>query len=209
MIRHIILIAVLLALFVAGCRTTSEKRVNKDITGINEQLYELEKNQIKDSSRIKKLESMVGQAPAKKTPEPIVTEEKEIDAESIYKEGYQKFLEQNYVDSIRILSRITDRFKDDSLIEKALFWQAESYMKTNQPALALNYYQMLYRYFPFSNKADSALFKIGQIYTDMGDANRAQLAFERLLAEYPGSDLFKTVSIKLKEIKEKNKNRSK
>jgi TolA-binding protein len=208
MIRHSILIITLLALAAVGCRTTSDKRMNKDITGINEQLYELEKSQIKDSNRLKDMEKQVSQLITRKKPD-AGPEEKEEDPDKIYKDGYKNYLEQNYTEAIKTLSRLTARFKDDALIDNALYWQAESFSKTNRSDQALKCYQMIYRYFPFSNKADYALYKIGLIYVDLNDYNRAVLAFERLLNEYPGSDLVKTVSLKIKEIKDKNKTRSK
>jgi TolA-binding protein len=206
--RYIILIIAVLVV-AAGCKSTSGKRLNKDITGINEQLYDLEKNQIKDANRLETVESQVKQLMENKKPLSKPEDKETEDADKIYKEGYKYYLEQNYAEAIKALSRLTGRFKDDTLIDNALYWQAESYSKMNQNDQALKYYQMIYRYFPFSNKADSALYKIGLIYVDLNDYERALLAFNRLIDEYPGSDLFKTVSLKIKEIKDKNKIRSK
>lgn len=204
--RYIILFF-LLSFAAVGCRTVTDSRANKDITGINEQLYEFEKNQIKDSNRLKVLEGQVKLLSENKVPVKEKNEkndDKDEDVDKIYKEGYQNYLDQKYSDAIKTLSRLTSRFKDDALTDNALYWQAESYAKTNQPDRALKYYQMVYRYYPFSNKADYALYKIGLIYVDLNDNMKAILAFNRLLEDYPNSDLFKTVSLKLKEIKDKN-----
>jgi TolA-binding protein len=202
--RIMVLNAVLLLVVVVGaCKSTVEKRVKKDIIGINEQLYDLEKNQIRDANRLKKLEGEV------KTFKTAETQEKEAaskgDAEQLYKDGYNQYLEQNYTEAIKKFSQLTVQFKSDSLIDNALYWQAESYLKLNQREQALNYYQLIYRYFPFSNKADYALYKIGLIYLEMKNDSGALLAFNRLVGEYPDSDLYKTVSLKIKELKNKNR----
>lgn len=203
MIRYLWIFIVLAALMGTGCRSTSGKRVNKDIVGINEQLYDLEKNQIKDGSRLKKLESQVGKLVEEKDQEK--KDDKGKDPNNIYQEAYKKYLDQKYAEAIELFSRLTERFKDDALIDNALYWQAESYFKSNQPDKALKQYQLIYRYFPFSNKADYALYKIGLLYDESKDYPRALLALNRLLEEYPSSDLYKIVSLKIKEIKNKNR----
>jgi len=204
--KYLILIAVLiLVILMAECRSTVEKRVNKDIIGINEQLYELEKNQIKNANQIKKIEGEFKSLKMEETPNTPAEKNDEFDR--VYKMGYKNYLEQNFQEAIKIFSQLTAQFKSDSLIDNALYWQAESYSKLDQNDAALNYYQLIYRYFPFSNKADYALYKIGLIYTDMKDYSKAKLAFDRLVSEYPDSDLFKTVLEKIKELKKQRRRR--
>jgi TolA-binding protein len=192
---------------VVGCRTTSGKRANKDIIGINEQLYELEKNQITDKNRLNNLEEQVNQLTETEKNAGENQEKKEL--EQVYKDGYKKYLDQKYPEAIEQFAQLTNRFDDDSLIDNALYWQAESYFKSNLTEQALKYYQMIYRYFPFSNKADYALYKIGLIYQEAKEYDKALLAFNRLSNEYPGSDLFKTVTLKINEIKKQTKKRRK
>lgn len=199
----ILLIIGLVSLGVIGCHSTFEKRITKDIIGINEQLYELEKKQLKDSALLKKLEA--SGVPAGGEKEAVKAEEAPVDMNTIYKEGYRYYLEQNYTEAIKQLSLVTARFKDDSLIDNALYWQAESYLNLKKTDVALLYYQMIYRYFPFSSKADYALYKIGLIYQETNDSARAERAYKRLLDEYPESDLYKTVEIKLNQLKPKNR----
>ncbi len=194
-----------LAVLTAGCKSTIEKRVNKDIAGINEQLYDLEKKQIKDSNRLKKMETDVKQIT--KNSEAQKGDDQKEDANAVYKEGYKSYLEQNYAEALKQFTLLTQRFKEDPIVDNALYWQAESYLKLNRTDQALNYYQMLYRYFPFSSKADYALYKIGLIYQDKKDYSRALLAFNRLADEYGDSDLHKTALLKIKQIKKKNRRR--
>lgn len=205
MYRYVALLALVLLVFTPGCKSTIEKRINKDITGINEQLYDLEKKQIQQDNRVKKLEGGVKEITDQKKEDEGKSQEN--DANKIYKDGYKDYLDQKYQEAIKLFSQLTDRYKEDSLVDNALYWQAESYLKLDKPDQALNYYQLLYRYFPFSRKADYALYKIGLIYTDMKDYSRARLAFERLVKEYASSDLYKTALLKIKQLKSKNRRR--
>jgi len=214
--RYVWLVIAVLATAVPGCRSTFEKRVTRDIVGINEQIYDLEKEQIKTAQDVEKLKQ-TGTAGAAAVPgqarenEPLTVKKNKAkdqdEQEAIYKEGYKYFLEQNYEKTIELLSGLTAQFIDSSLTDNALYWQAESFYKLNQIDRALTYYQLVYRYFPFSNKADYSLFKIGTIYLDRKDLNRALSAFTRLVEEYPASDLYKAAAMKINEIKKDNKRR--
>jgi len=194
----------ILSIAVTGCRSSFEKRVNKDIVGINEQLYDLEKEQIKAAQQLQELKNET--TLMKKEKEQIEAGKSENDPDSIYREGYKNYLEQKYPNAIERLSKLTEKFADNPLTDNALYWQAESYDKLDKIDRALTYYQMVYRYFPFSNKADYSLYKIGMIYHTRKNYSKALLAFSRLTREYPGSDLFKAASIKINQIK---RNRSK
>lgn len=216
MIGYVWLIIVMLATAVQGCRSTFEKRVTRDIVGINEQIYDLEKEQIKTARDVEKIKQPGGASAAaassqagEKEPPPErknIAKDKD-ETEALYKGGYKYYLEQNYEKTIELLSGLTAQFSDNSLTDNALYWQAESYYKLNQIDRALTYYQLVYRYFPFSNKADYSLFKIGTIYLDRKDYNRALSAFTRLVDEYPASDLYKAAALKINEIKRDNKRR--
>lgn len=207
----LVFILVVVVAAAAGCRSTSEKRVNKDIGGINEQLYDLEKEQIKDHAQIEELKKRLDELKTTQENLPLPGEKKnknsieESEREKIYKDGYKYYLEQNYTEAIKILAQLTDHLEDPPLTDSALYWLADSYFKTDKQAEALKYYQLLYRYFPFSEKADFALYKIGSIYFSMQDFSRAGLAFSRLVQEYPNSDLNKAASMKLNQINTKER----
>lgn len=214
--RYVWLIIVTLTAVVPACRSTFEKRITKDIVGINEQIYDLEKEQIKTAQDVEKLKqsgTISAATTATRTGEKEPQPEKknkvkgQDEQDAIYKEGYKYFLEQNYEKTVELLSELTAQFNDSSLTDNALYWQAESYYKLNQIDRALMYYQLVYGYFPFSNKADYSLFKIGTIYLDRKDSSRALSAFTRLVGEYPASDLYKAAEMKINEIKKDNKRR--
>lgn len=199
------MMVILLLLSVPACRTTFEKRVNKDIAGINEQLYDVEKEQIKVGNQVQEIKEVIPRL--RKEIDQRKKIENQDNPDKVYKDGYKYYLEQKYAKAIELLSGLTGKFADNPLTGNALYWQAESYYKLNNVDQALNYYQLIYRYFPFSNKADYSLYKIGTIYLDRKDNARALLAFRRLVDEYSGSDLYKAASIKITQIKKMRRKR--
>ncbi len=203
---YIYFVISILLLGISSCRSSFEKRVNKDIVGINEQLYDLEKEQIKSAQQIQEIKQDADRLKKEKENQVKKTQD---DPDKIYKEGYKNYLEQKYSKAIELLSQMTGKLRDNSLTDNALYWQAESYFKLDKIDDALSYYQLVYRYYPFSNKADYSLYKIGMIYYNRRDYTRALWAFNRLTGEYPGSDLHKAATIKTNQIKRDNKRRKK
>ncbi len=196
MLKYCLIVLVVFGLL--GCKTTFQKRINKDIVGINEQLYDLEKEQLKIQQEVTQVKDETALIKKKKEEE---QKNPADEADMIYQEGYKSYLEQDYTAAIQRLSQLTGRFEHNPKADNALYWQAESYYKLNRVDEALTYYQLLYRYFPFSNKADYALYKIGMVFYDRKEYSKASLAFTRLSQEYPGSDLYKAALIKINQIK--------
>lgn len=202
--KKIILLAIVFVVLL-GCRSAFEKRIKKDITGINEQLYDFEREQSKLSQKFQELEKQQQQNQASKEIKPE-TEDDKGDLEGAYKDGYNSYLAKNYEEAIKQFEKLTGKYEENALTDDALYWQAEALFNLNRPADALKYYSLVYRYFPFSNKADYSLYKTGMIYFNQNEHAKSALAFERLLQEYPESDLYQAASLKVNQIK---KNRRK
>jgi len=185
-------------LMLISCKSIETKRVKKDIIGVNEQLYELEKAQIKTDENIKRLSKKI------KTDKKKKSDYNFKDKQTLYSSGYKLFIQEDYSKAIKVLKKIVINFSDNTLIDNTLFWLAESYLKLNNFEQALNYYKTLYRYFPFSEKADYSLYKIGYIYYTKKDYAKATIAFSRILREYPLSD-FKKSAVAYKKKMKKNR----
>ena len=205
--KYLTVITIILAgVAAASCRTTHDKRTAKDIAGINEQLYDLEKAQQKTGKEMRDIAAEIPQL--KEAVERGREKDDAGELEQTYKEGYKLFLEQDYPKAIELLAKLTEPFRHtEALADNALYWQAESHHKLNDVDKALTCYRLVYRYFPFSNKADYSLYKIGVIYLDRKDNSRALTAFTRLVNEYPASDLYKAATIKISQIKKKRRRR--
>ncbi len=185
-------------LVLISCTSIETKRVKKDIIGVNEQLYELEKSQIQTEENIKRLSKVI-KANKKKT-----SNHGFKNKQSLYSSGYKLFLQEDYSKAINVLKKVVIDFSNDTILDDTLFWLAESYLKLNNLKQALRYYKTLYRYFPFSEKADYSLYKIGHIYYTQKDYAKATIAFSRILKEYPLSD-FKKSAVAYKKKMKKNR----
>ena len=201
MIRKLFFIIFALLLIIA-CKSVESDRIKKDIVGINEQLYELEKNQITSDEFLKRL--------SKKVADNAVIKSKKKhnnNMQELYSSGYKLFLEEKYDKALDILKKIVSRFEKDNIVDNSLFWIAESFLKLKDLKSAIGYYQILYRYFPFSDKADYSLFKIGYIYYQQKKYSKAKLAFMKLLNEYPDSDFRRSALSYNKKIKKMRRKR--
>ena len=195
-----ILFVLIIVSSIVSCKSTGSDRIKKDIIGINEQLYELEKNQITIE------ENLITLTKNKAVSEKSKAKEMNNDKSTLYSTGYKFFLEENYSKAIPILKKIILKYSNDKLVDNSLFWLAESYLKINNLKSAINYYKLIYRYFPFSEKADYALFKIGYIYYKQKNYSKADLAYYKLLKEYPYSD-FKRSTLNYRKKIKKNRRR--
>lgn len=193
--KKLILIILIVTLVMTSCRSIEDKRIEKDIIGINEQLYQLESNQIKTEENLKRISKNLTVSKIKKT------DKKDKNKKSIYAKGYKLFLEENYSKAILTLEKIVLMYSNDRIIDNSLFWLAESYLKLNKLKDAINHYKLIYRYFPFSEKADYALFKIGYIYFKQKHYTKSDLAFQKILKEYQDSDFRKSSLNYRKKIK--------
>ncbi len=195
-----ILIFLIVTLVMISCKSIDNDRIKKDIVGINEQLYQLESSQIKTEENLKKISKNLTVSKIRKT------DKKDKNKKAIYAKGYKLFLEENYSKAILTLEQIVLMYSNDKIIDNSLFWLAESYLKLNKLNDAVNYYKLIYRYFPFSEKADYALYKIGYIYFKQKHYNKADLAFQKILKEYQDSD-FRKSSLNYRQKIKKNRSR--
>jgi len=97
--KQILFILIVLSV-ITSCKSTGSDRIKKDIIGINEQLYQLEKNQITTEENLKILS--VNTEIEKKNKSKIGKNKKQ----EIYAKGYRLFLEENYQKAIQSLNKI-------------------------------------------------------------------------------------------------------
>ncbi len=197
--KQILFILIVLSV-ITSCKSTGSDRIKKDIIGINEQLYQLEKSQITTEESLKKLS--INAEKDKKSKSKISNN----NIQAIYSKGYRLFLEENYPKAIQSLKKIVVKYQDNRIVDNSLFWMAESYFKLNKFKQALNYYKLIYRHLPFSEKADYALFKIGYIYFKQKNYSKSDIAFLRILKEYPDSE-FRKSSLNYRRKIKKNRRR--
>ena len=82
-----------------------------------------------------------------------------------------------------------EQYPNGSLAGNAHFWLGEYYAVVNgDNAAAKPHYESLVYQYPGSTKMPDALFKLGRIYMQEGDAPRGRELLQRVQDEYPKSD---------------------
>ena len=98
------------------------------------------------------------------------------------------------------LSEFLARFPDDSRADVALQALARVLMNRQKYTEAIARYETLIARFPESRYCAQARFMIGYIYEQLGDRDRARLAYQKVLNAYPTSDLVDDAKISIQNL---------
>ena len=106
-----------------------------------------------------------------------------------YQAAFDLLKAKQYPEAEAAFKAFLDRYPTGSLAGNAHFWLGEFYAVVNgDNAAAKPHYESLVYQYPGSTKMPDALFKLGRIYMQEGDAQRGRELLQRVQDEYPGSD---------------------
>lgn len=195
-----LLIILLTTIFLYGCNSFGRKTVNQDLTGINEQLYDLEKKSVRLKNENESLKEQLKQIQLEREKEKL---EKNPDFDRVYKKAYALILDGKYGEAAGMLAGLTNEFRLNSLADNALYWHGVAELKRGNEDKALLLFQITATFFPFGDKADQALYEMGQIFLKKRNYPKARLAFNRVVRDYPDSLVLRKSRSKLNSIKRK------
>jgi len=81
-----------------------------------------------------------------------------------------------------------DRYPTHSLVANARYWIGEAYYAQRDYRQALTEFQRLVDQSTAGQKSPDALLKVGLCFERLSDARRAQLAWQRVVRDYPNSE---------------------
>lgn len=84
-------------------------------------------------------------------------------------------------------------YPSHALIDDAMYWQAEAHYALRRYREALERFEGVVGRFPDTARLPDALVKIGLCRRHLGDADGARESFQRVRAEFPGSDAARLV----------------
>ncbi|RMD94642.1 MAG: tol-pal system protein YbgF [Calditrichaeota bacterium] len=105
-----------------------------------------------------------------------------------YEEALTFYYNKNYNQAINEFENLLQQYPNHSLASNCQYWIGECYYELgrfNDAIIALNKVLSYNR----SPKKDDALYLLGMTYLKLGATDRARNAFQRLVDEYPGSEL--------------------
>lgn len=123
-------------------------------------------------------------------------ENRVLPADDQYALGSRKFEEGEWRDAIQAFQTFTFNYPQDPRIVDARWLTAEAYYADEDWATAAQEYLNFQRDYPREERADDALYQSGRAYQKMSlrpeldqrDTERAIHVYQRLVAEYPGSE---------------------
>ncbi len=73
------------------------------------------------------------------------------------------------------------------LASNAQYWMGECHYRLGRYKEALTAFYNVVSYYPLSQKLGASTLKIGQIYTKLGDKEKARMMYDRVLDQHPDS----------------------
>jgi tol-pal system protein YbgF len=106
-----------------------------------------------------------------------------------YQAAFDLLKAKQFPESEAAFKSFLEQYPNGSLAGNAHFWLGEYYAVVNgDNAAAKPHYESLVYQYPGSTKMPDALFKLGRIYMQEGDAQRGRELLQRVQDEYPKSD---------------------
>jgi len=109
-------------------------------------------------------------------------------AESRLKQGIALVKSNRQAEAIPPLLTFIGDHKTDERIDRALFWLAEAYYRSDLLNNAVDTYSKLIEKYPKSEKIEGALYGLGWSYFRLKDFSKSSSTFNKLVTEYPKSD---------------------
>ena len=109
-------------------------------------------------------------------------------AEARLKQGIALVKSYRHAESIPPLLTFIGEHKNDERTDRALFWLAESYYRSDLLNNAVDTYSKILEAYPKSEKREGALYGLGWSYFRLKNFTKSSSTFNKLVAEYPKSD---------------------
>ena len=101
------------------------------------------------------------------------------------------------------LERFMEQYPDGSYSANALYWLGEAKYANRDYEAALVDFEAIRSRYADSDKAADALLKIGYSHFELGNADQARSALERVVAEYPGTTLSRLAQDRLRRLNDR------
>lgn len=105
-----------------------------------------------------------------------------------YNLAYNDYLKGNYDLAIISFKNFSDQYQKSALIPQSIYWTGESYYGKKSFSKAIEYFDRLRKEHPRSEKASSALLKIGFAHLELGDRVKARIHLKRVIEQFPNSN---------------------
>jgi tol-pal system protein YbgF len=106
-------------------------------------------------------------------------------ARHLYDRVMDEFRQKDYEAALAGFRFFLELHAHSILAGSAQYWIGECEYRLGRYQDALTSFYNLVSYYPLSSKLPASTLKIGQIYTKLGDKEKARMMYERVLDQYP------------------------
>jgi 6-pyruvoyl-tetrahydropterin synthase-like protein/tetratricopeptide repeat protein len=104
-----------------------------------------------------------------------------------YQQGWKLFEKQQYKDAIPLFERAKFLGGETPQGAEATFFRAASYLRLNQPAIAVGGYRDVIEHYPDSIWVAESNFHVGLCEKQLGHLKKAKASFRYVIVHYPGN----------------------
>ncbi|KAB2922846.1 MAG: tetratricopeptide repeat protein [Bacteroidetes bacterium] len=119
--------------------------------------------------------------------------------DALFRLGEIHYTLKAYKDAIPYYREIYERYPLTDQAGEAAYWVGESYLKLNDVANAQIYFKVSVERYPQNRLVDYALYSIGWSYEQRRDWPKAMAAYQRLMTERRGSELYSSAAVRIGE----------
>jgi len=105
-----------------------------------------------------------------------------------YNLAFNDYLKGNYDLAIIAFQNFMEQHPKSALVPQAVYWTGESYYGKKSFMKAIKYFDQLQREYPASEKASSALLKMGFAHLELGDRVKTRIHLKRVIEQFPNSN---------------------
>lgn len=117
-----------------------------------------------------------------------------------YNHAYKTFKDQNYHETIRLMSDFFKAYPNHAYSDNALFWLGESYYQLKNYEQANAEFEKIIQKFPTGNKVPDALLRSGICMLKLSKPEKAKGSFHQLIKKFPESVAAKKAKATLGEL---------
>ncbi len=122
-----------------------------------------------------------------------------------YEVAFNQLNKKNYEKAIKGFQGFVKEYPSSIYSVNAYYWMGEIFYLKGKPEQANKEFQTIIANYPDSPKVADAMLKVALIAMDAGNYTKAKQNFAKVQKQFPGTTAAKIATLRLKEIKHKNK----
>lgn len=140
-----------------------------------------------NSSATKLVQPSDGSSPAKVISKPATASSSNAGDQQAYKDAFALVRKRAYDDAIVSFDGFIKKYTDSPLLPNAYYWLGEIYLLQQKRPLARDAFLQVVTNYSEHRKAPDAAYKLGKLYSDLGDTASSRAYLDMVISKYPNS----------------------